>query len=95
MKSKTVFVCRDCGETSIKWLGRCPQCQSWNTFDEIEVDYLCTCSRERMEKALKSISKEDLRKMFDEQIAEGKAEELEIQCRFCNSKYAFTPDEVL
>ena len=38
MKSaKTVFVCRECGATSIKWLGRCPDCSAWNTFDEIEV----------------------------------------------------------
>ncbi len=37
MKSKTVFVCRECGTESIKWLGRCPECQSWNTFDEIVV----------------------------------------------------------
>ena len=35
--SKTIFVCRECGETSHKWLGRCPECQTWNTFDEIEV----------------------------------------------------------
>jgi molecular chaperone Hsp33 len=67
----------------------------YDLFDEIDVDYLCTCSRERMEKAMKSIDKNDLRKMFDEQIAEGKPEELEIQCKFCNSRYAFRPDEVL
>ena len=67
----------------------------YDLFDEIDVDYLCTCSRERMEKAMKSIDKNDLRKMFDEQIAEGKPEELEIQCRFCNSKYTFTPEDVL
>ncbi len=33
---KTIFVCRECGATSIKWLGRCPDCESWNSFDEIE-----------------------------------------------------------
>ena len=31
---KTVFVCRECGYTSPKWLGKCPECQSWNSFDE-------------------------------------------------------------
>ena len=35
--TKTMFVCRECGATSIKWLGRCPDCASWNSFDEIEV----------------------------------------------------------
>lgn len=34
---KTLFVCRECGATSIKWLGKCPDCSSWNSFDEIEV----------------------------------------------------------
>lgn len=34
---KTTFVCRECGATSIKWLGRCPDCASWNSFDEIEL----------------------------------------------------------
>ena len=34
---KTSFVCRECGQTSIKWLGKCPSCASWNSFDEIEI----------------------------------------------------------
>ncbi len=67
----------------------------YDLFDSIDVDYLCTCSRERMEKALRSLGEKDLRKLFDEQIAEGKAEELEVECRFCNSKYTFTPKDVL
>jgi len=67
----------------------------YDLFDEIDVDYVCTCSRERMEKAMKSIDPKEIRKMFDEQIAEGKAEELEIVCRFCNTKYSFTPEDIL
>ena len=31
---KTVFICRECGATSPKWLGKCPECEMWNTFDE-------------------------------------------------------------
>ena len=67
----------------------------YDLFDSIDVAYLCTCSRERMEKALRSLGKADLRKLFDEQIAEGKPEELEVECRFCNTKYTFTPKDVL
>ena len=67
----------------------------YDLFDEIDVDYLCTCSRERMEKAMKAIDKNDLRKMFDEQVAEGKEEVLEVECRFCNSKYAFKPEDLI
>lgn len=67
----------------------------YDLFDSIDVDYLCTCSRERMEKALRSLGEKDLRKLFDEQVSEGKPEELEVECRFCNSKYTFTPNDVL
>ncbi len=67
----------------------------YDLFDEIDVDYICSCSRERMEKALRSLAPEELRKLFNEQLAESKPEELEVQCRFCNSKYAFSPSDVL
>lgn len=66
----------------------------YDLFDQIDVDYVCSCSRERMEKALRSLAPEELRKLFDEQVSEGKPEELEIECRFCNSKYTFTPSDV-
>lgn len=36
-KSKSVFVCQQCGKESPKWLGRCPGCQEWNTFVETVV----------------------------------------------------------
>ena len=31
---KKVYVCTECDYQSSKWLGRCPSCQSWNTFEE-------------------------------------------------------------
>lgn len=33
-KSRTIFTCQNCGSQSPKWLGRCPDCGSWNTFAE-------------------------------------------------------------
>jgi len=33
-KKKTTFVCQSCGNQSAKWLGKCPQCSSWNSFIE-------------------------------------------------------------
>lgn len=33
-KAKTVFFCQNCGYESSKWLGKCPSCNSWNTFVE-------------------------------------------------------------
>jgi DNA repair protein RadA/Sms len=34
VKSKSVFVCQQCGRESVKWLGKCPQCESWNSLVE-------------------------------------------------------------
>lgn len=34
MKSKTTYICRECGYKSPKWLGKCPSCNSWNTIEE-------------------------------------------------------------
>jgi DNA repair protein RadA/Sms len=36
-KFKTVFVCQQCGKESLKWLGRCPDCNTWNSFAETVV----------------------------------------------------------
>lgn len=33
-KLKSVYVCTSCGETSPRWLGRCPSCGAWNTMEE-------------------------------------------------------------
>ena len=33
-KLKTVYVCSNCGETSPRWMGRCPSCGEWNTMVE-------------------------------------------------------------
>jgi DNA repair protein RadA/Sms len=33
-KTKTVFVCQNCGAESTKWIGRCPVCKEWNTYHE-------------------------------------------------------------
>lgn len=34
MKAKTIFSCQKCGFQSPKWVGRCPDCQEWNSFSE-------------------------------------------------------------
>ena len=31
---KTVYICAECGHKSAKWLGKCPSCGAWNTFEE-------------------------------------------------------------
>ena len=34
MKAKSIFVCRECGTTTIRPLGRCPECGCFDSFDE-------------------------------------------------------------
>ena len=36
-KNKKVFVCNECGYESTKWLGKCPACNSWNSFFEQKI----------------------------------------------------------
>jgi DNA repair protein RadA/Sms len=34
VKQQTIYKCQECGYSSSKWLGKCPQCEAWNTFVE-------------------------------------------------------------
>lgn len=36
-KSRSAYVCRECGGETPKWNGKCPSCGAWNTLEEIEV----------------------------------------------------------
>ena len=37
VEAKKAYVCRECGYDAPKWLGKCPSCGAWNTFDELVV----------------------------------------------------------
>ena len=37
-KTKTQYVCQECGSTQPKWMGRCPDCSEWNTLVETIVE---------------------------------------------------------
>ena len=65
----------------------------YDVFDEIEVEYRCDCSRKRMYEKMMSLGKTELKKLFDEQEAEGKARELTAVCRFCNTEYTFDEND--
>lgn len=34
MKEKIKYICSNCGYTSLKWLGKCPECENWGSFTE-------------------------------------------------------------
>ena len=66
----------------------------FDVFDELDVSYRCTCSRERIAEALAAIGQKDLTEMLKEQVAEGKPEELEVHCHFCGENYTFGRKEI-
>lgn len=67
----------------------------FDPFDELDVEYRCTCSRERMYKGIRGLGEKQVRELLDEQEAEGKPRELEAHCRFCNTGYVFDEKELL
>ena len=34
MKTKSIYVCSSCGYETAKWLGKCPECGEWASFEE-------------------------------------------------------------
>ncbi len=66
----------------------------FDIFDELDVEYRCNCSRERTTRALITLGQNDLFKLLDEQVAEGKPETLEVACRFCDRKQTYTRRDI-
>ena len=56
--------------------------------DTREVFFRCNCSKERIERVLISLGKEELSDMIQE------GEPIEVNCQFCNKSYSFTVDEL-
>ncbi len=46
-KSKTVYVCTDCGSEHAKWQGQCNDCQQWNTLSRLSIDSSAGKARRR------------------------------------------------
>ena len=67
----------------------------YDLFDELTVDYICDCSRERTERALLSIGKKEALDILNEQAARGEEQCITLECNFCNKKYEFSKDDVL
>ncbi|HTI13457.1 MAG TPA: hypothetical protein VL461_02655, partial [Dictyobacter sp.] len=34
-KVRTKYICQQCGGEHSKWMGKCPDCGSWNTLEEV------------------------------------------------------------
>ena len=56
--------------------------------DTVEVGYKCYCTRQRVERALISLGKKELREIRDE------GKEFPVECQFCDMVYRFTPEDI-
>lgn len=56
--------------------------------DSVPVNFVCNCSKQRVRKALASISKSDMQSMVDD------GEPIEVKCQFCNTAYTFDVEEL-
>lgn len=59
-----------------------------NVLDDFDVDYVCDCSRDRVERALASLSPDELKEIAQD-------EQTEVKCHFCDKAYYFTSSEIL
>ena len=72
-KSRTYFYCRECGYQSSSWLGKCPACGQWNTFDEEVVQRSATTG------AKKSVSKTSQPKLL-QQVVYSETQRMPTHC---------------
>ena len=63
-KGKMKYICSECGYSSLKWMGKCPNCDSWGTFEE-EIDIKSTFKNvESQEVSIKKITEIEIEKEF-------------------------------
>jgi len=63
-KEKIKYICSECGYNSLKWLGKCPNCDSWGTFEE-EIDIKSTFRNvESKEVSISKITEIEIEKEF-------------------------------
>ncbi len=87
-KIRSVTSMLDEGRTPEELLGLVLEGMDIQFRDTCEVEFSCSCSKERVEKALISIGREEIDKM----IADG--EPIEVKCHFCNKGYQFSVQEL-
>lgn len=56
--------------------------------EKLPVEFYCDCSKEKVARALATISTDDLNEIIND------GEEIEVKCYFCNSAYKFQVDEL-
>ncbi|AOY75137.1 DNA repair protein RadA [Clostridium formicaceticum] len=62
MKEKIIYQCSSCGYQSLKWVGRCPGCDSWNTVEEtiVQMTKKSTTSKNNIKKKAPTLKLTDV-----------------------------------
>lgn len=87
-KIQSVTAMLDHGHTPEEMLAQVLEGLDLEVTDTLPAEYHCDCSRARIEKAMISIGKKDIREMIDD------GETIEVKCHFCNTAYHFTVEEL-
>lgn len=87
-KMPSISALIDEGKSPVDVIEMCLKGFEFEILDDREVQYQCNCSRERVERALISLGKDELIKMADEEPFS------EITCHFCPKKYRFSSAEL-
>ena len=87
-KIQSVTSILDAGNTPEQMLEMLLEGMSPEFTDTMPTQFYCNCDKARVEKALISIGKAELQSMIDD------GEAVEVNCHFCNTKYAFSVDEL-
>ncbi|WP_374675592.1 DNA repair protein RadA [Ideonella sp.] len=53
-KTKSIYVCSQCGGTSPRWLGQCPHCKGWNTLEESVAEAPASAGKNRFQALARS-----------------------------------------
>lgn len=79
----------DMGQTPEGILEMILQGMDLKILDKVPTEFYCNCTKERVEKALISIGKEELEKIANED------KKANLHCHFCGKEYDFTEEEIL
>lgn len=79
----------DMGQTPEGILEMILQGMDMKILDKVPTEFYCNCTKERVEKALISIGKEELEKIANED------KKANLHCHFCGKEYDFTEEEIL
>ncbi len=75
MKTKTIFVCQNCGQQSPAWVGKCPSCESWNSYvEEKPINIPSAKSRRKLVAASDPVLLSDVLTLKEERVKTGMEE---------------------